>query len=147
MAEDQLAFFSAQLLFWLLVAPEGHGKNFSIFLGSGGRFMLTPLYDIISAYPVLGSGKGQIHRQRLTMAMAVQGHVEWEQILPRHFVEMGKSFGVDMLATMENLARQIPEAIERVSKELDADFPQSVAQPTFEGLLAQGKRLEDVIGS
>lgn len=54
---------------------------------------------------------------------------------------------MDMIATMENLARQIPEAIERVSKELDADFPQSVAQPTFEGLLAQGKRLEDVIGS
>ncbi|MGI6436549.1 MAG: HipA domain-containing protein, partial [Sphaerochaeta sp.] len=33
-SEDRLTFFSAQLLFWLLAAPDGHAKNFSIFLGS-----------------------------------------------------------------------------------------------------------------
>lgn len=38
---DRMTFFKAQLLFWLIGATDGHAKNFSIFLSSGGRFRLT----------------------------------------------------------------------------------------------------------
>ena len=34
-AEDQKAFLKAQIIFWLIGATDGHGKNFSIFLGQG----------------------------------------------------------------------------------------------------------------
>lgn len=68
---DRKTFFMTQVLFWLLAAIDGHGKNFSIFLEKGGRFRLTPLYDIISAYPVMGSALHQIHPRKLKMAMAV----------------------------------------------------------------------------
>ena len=52
---DRRTFFAAQILFWLLAAIDGHAKNFSIFIEAGGRFSLTPLYDVISAYPVMGA--------------------------------------------------------------------------------------------
>jgi serine/threonine-protein kinase HipA len=42
----------AQILFWLISAMDGHAKNFSIFLGPGGSYQLTALYDVLSAEPV-----------------------------------------------------------------------------------------------
>jgi serine/threonine-protein kinase HipA len=48
---DQTLFLKAQIVFWLLGATDGHAKNFSIFLLPGGRFRLTPLYDVMSAQP------------------------------------------------------------------------------------------------
>lgn len=148
-SEDRLTFFSAQLLFWLLAAPDGHAKNFSIFLGSGGRYMLAPLYDIISAYPVLGSGRKQIHPSRLKMAMALQGenrYYNWDKILPRHFVEMGRKYGLDVPTIFQDLAGRIPFAVEAVSNELSPNFPQSVSEPIFEGLIKQGRMLEGFTG-
>src|SRR5207244_7954816 len=53
-AEDRRDFMRAQLVFWLLAAIDGHAKNFSIFLRAGGAYRLTPRYDILSAYPMLG---------------------------------------------------------------------------------------------
>ncbi|MGH7928066.1 MAG: type II toxin-antitoxin system HipA family toxin, partial [Candidatus Binatia bacterium] len=48
---DRWLFLKAQIVFWLLGATDGHAKNFSIFLGPGGRFRLTPLYDVMSVQP------------------------------------------------------------------------------------------------
>ena len=50
-ADNQRAFMKAQLLFWLIGATDGHAKNFSVFLGPGGSFRLTPLYDVLTAQP------------------------------------------------------------------------------------------------
>ena len=44
-------------MFWLLGATDGHAKNFSIFLLPGGRFRLTPLYDVMSAQPNVDAGE------------------------------------------------------------------------------------------
>ena len=108
--------------------------------------MLAPLYDIISAYPVLGSGRKQIHPRRLKMAMALQGYYEWDRILPRHFVEMGRKCGFDAPTVIQDLAGRIPSAVEAVSNELSPDFPQSVSEPIFEGLMKQGRMLERFTG-
>jgi serine/threonine-protein kinase HipA len=54
---DQRTFFKAQIVFWLLGATDGHAKNFSIFLLPGGRFRLTPLYDVMSAQPNVDAGE------------------------------------------------------------------------------------------
>ena len=50
--EDRRTFFKACLVFWMLGAIDGHGKNFSFTLYPGGRLRLAPLYDVLSAYPV-----------------------------------------------------------------------------------------------
>ena len=54
--QDALAFQLTQLAFWLMAATDGHAKNFSIFLGPGGVFRLTPLYDVLSMWPIMGNG-------------------------------------------------------------------------------------------
>ncbi|MEA3119615.1 MAG: serine/threonine-protein kinase HipA [Paraburkholderia sp.] len=53
--------------FGMLRAPDGHAKNFSIQLqaGTAGRFRLTPMYDVMSAYPVLGEGPNRVGRRRV----------------------------------------------------------------------------------
>ena len=82
-----------QLVFWLLAAIDGHAKNFSLFLQSGGAYQLTPRYDILSAHPMLGHGHGKLAPQKITMAMAVEGknrHYHWERIKARHWIETAK---------------------------------------------------------
>jgi len=44
---DQKLFLKAQVIFWLIGATDGHAKNFSLFLAPGGRYSLTPIYDVI----------------------------------------------------------------------------------------------------
>ena len=56
---DLPTFFKAQVLFWMLRAIDGHAKNFSLFLQPRRRFQLTPLYDVLSAWPVIGRRAGQ----------------------------------------------------------------------------------------
>jgi serine/threonine-protein kinase HipA len=53
---DQIAFFKSQILFWLIGATDGHAKNFSVFLKPGGRYSLTPFYDVLSAQPAVDRG-------------------------------------------------------------------------------------------
>lgn len=50
-ARDRSRFLKAQLINWLLGAPDGHAKNFSLFIKPGSHFELTPLYDVISIQP------------------------------------------------------------------------------------------------
>ena len=54
---DQLSFLRAQVLFWLLGATDGHVKNFSIQLKFGGGFLMTPLYDVLSAQTAVHNGQ------------------------------------------------------------------------------------------
>jgi serine/threonine-protein kinase HipA len=68
-AADRRIFFKTQILFWLLAAIDGHGKNFSVFLEAGNRYRMTLLYDILSAYPLM-SKKG-LQRQKIKMAMSL----------------------------------------------------------------------------
>jgi serine/threonine-protein kinase HipA len=57
---DQTTFLLARLTFWLLAAIDAHGKNFSIYHQRGGAYKLTPLYDVLSAWPVIGHGRNQL---------------------------------------------------------------------------------------
>ena len=132
-------FLKAQILFWLLAAPDGHAKNFSIFLESQGRYTLTPLYDVVSAYPVLGHGIGMIPQQKLKMAMAVTGtsrHYEWDKICKRHWIEQAHIVGASNL--MDDIIREIgqslPTAIIDVTAKLPQGFPEEIALPIMQGL-------------
>ena len=56
-----------------MAATDGHAKNFSVFLLPGGRYQMTPLYDVLSAWPITGRGPRQLDTNRLKLAMAVKG--------------------------------------------------------------------------
>src|SRR6266853_1762822 len=57
---DQTNFVLAQLAFWLLGATDWHGKNFSLHHRTGGTYGMTPLYDVLSAWPIIGHGKNHL---------------------------------------------------------------------------------------
>jgi len=86
--EDDIAvFLRACVVFWLIGATDGHAKNFSIFLGPGGRFRMTPLYDVLTAQPSLDAR--QIPRKKFKLAMSVgkNRHYSVNEIVPRHFMQ------------------------------------------------------------
>jgi serine/threonine-protein kinase HipA len=143
---DRKRFLSAQLLFWLLAAPDGHAKNFSIFLEPEGRYRLTPLYDIMSAWPVIGDGPKMFQWQKLKLAMAVRtknAHYRMAHIQRRHWSAVAKANGMgeDFEPVIEQFITQTPRVLEAVSARLPAGFPTAVSEPIFNGLLAQTKRL------
>ncbi len=145
--EDRLRFLAAQLLFWLLAAPDGHAKNFSIFLLPGSRFRLTPLYDIMSAWPIIGSGARQFPWQKVKLAMAVRSknvHYRMHDVQRRHWstVARANALGPDFEPVIEDFVRRAPEVVEAVSRILPARFPAGVSEPIFQGLLSQTRRLD-----
>jgi serine/threonine-protein kinase HipA len=144
---DLASFFKAQVLFWMLRAIDGHAKNFSFFLNPGGRFQLTPLYDVLSAWPVIGRGSGKWPQQKLKMAMA------WLDEKGRNYKPLeitgcrmlltAKRLGLGDAETILNeLIAQTPTVIAAVQAQLPADFPQNVAEPVFTGLQTSASQLQ-----
>jgi serine/threonine-protein kinase HipA len=130
-AEDRRQFFKAQLVFWLMAATDGHAKNFSIFLLPQGHYRLTPLYDVISTYPILGNAAGQLNPRDAKLAMAVQGrnrHYRLTEIHRWHWIEMGKRLGLgkDAEAIVQELLEERDKPLERISARLPKDFPMHI---------------------
>ncbi len=148
--EDKRVFFKAQLLFWMLCATDGHAKNFSLHLRPGGRYQLTPLYDVLSAYPVLGEGPGKLSPHKVRMAMAVRSknaHWKMRDILRRHWIALGARHGVvtedgrDVGALIDEVVARTPSVIQAVRGQLPDDFPEDVAEAILGGLQAAAERL------
>ncbi len=135
--DDRKQFMKSIFLFWLLGAIDGHAKNFSIFLRQGGRFELTPLYDVISAYPL--AEKRQIDYQKMKMAMALHGsntHYTWHTITPRHWFDESKRVNfpeTEMQSIIDETLSKADGVISNVSSRLSQDFPDHIATPIFEG--------------
>jgi len=142
---DRETFFKAQILFWLLAAIDGHAKNFSIFLEPGSAYRMTPLYDILSAHPLMASRSLSAHKAR--MAMGVHGknrHYRWAEILPRHFESAAQlaGFSADMTRSMmAEMKAQTTKVINEVSAQLPRGFPAHISEPILSGLQEQANRL------
>ncbi|NBY58618.1 MAG: type II toxin-antitoxin system HipA family toxin [Synechococcaceae bacterium LLD_019] len=144
---DLADFFKAQVLFWMLRAIDGHAKNFSLFLNPGGRFQLTPLYDVLSAWPVIGRASGQWPQQKLKMAMAWFGeknrYYKPLEITSRRMLLTAKRLGLgDAQPILNELIAQTPVVIRSVQSQLTAGFPQTVADPVMTGLESAAAQLQ-----
>lgn len=130
-AEDRRAFLRAQILFWLLGATNGHGKNFSLALLPGGRFRLTPLYDVVSMQPALHDGQLGREDMRLAMSIGRDRETRIHEIAGPQFLESAKTAGVDVLMVEELLAQiteRVPSALSETMDALPDDFPRSLAE-------------------
>ncbi len=139
-ANDASNFLRAQLLFWILQAPDGHGKNFSIQHRAGGDFQLTPLYDVLSAYPISGHGVGRLPTRQIKMAMAVVGknrHYRWHDIQPRHWLEHCKQIG--MGEQMERLLQSVPSQVDQALSKIESQLPDRFPGEVFDSI-ADGAR-------
>nr|WP_154678071.1 type II toxin-antitoxin system HipA family toxin [Paraburkholderia nodosa] len=144
---DRRNFFVTQVIFWLLAATDGHAKNYSIALLPGSQYAATPLYDVLSAHPVVGRGRNHIAPQRVSLAMAVRGrnrHYRVEEIYPRHWIAQGQRVGfaaAEVEAMLAQVAAQTPRVIEAVAAQLPAGFPADVADTVFAGMRRLAARL------
>ncbi len=136
-AEDRRDFMRTQLVFWLLGAIDGHAKNFSVSLQAGGAYHLTPCYDVLSAHPMLGNGRGKLSPHKIRMAMAVSGknrHYRWQEISARHWLATAKRCGFpEMRPIMEEVIGQTPKVVEQVTKLLPHGFPAPIAETILTG--------------
>lgn len=143
--EDRELFFRAQVFFWLIAGIDGHAKNFSLFIEPGGRYRLTPLYDIISAYPMIQ--KKQLQIKKIKMAMALQDknkHYLWHTILRRHFRKTAHHahFSEDKAEQIiDEMLQQTDSVINRVSKSLPPHFPKQISDAIFTGLQKAKQKL------
>lgn len=142
---DKRNFIKAQILFWMLAATDGHAKNFSIFHERGGTYRLTPFYDVLSAWPIIGRGPNQLDRHKARLAMAVRGrHAHWKlgEIQPRHWDAVAKRAGLgDAQALCAEILAAMPEAVRRVEASLPAQFPARVRDTILGGLHSAARRL------
>ncbi|MEX3856857.1 type II toxin-antitoxin system HipA family toxin [Paraburkholderia sp. BR10923] len=144
---DRRNFFATQLVFWLLAATDGHAKNFSIAHLPRNRYEATPLYDVLSAHPIIGSGAGRLAAQKVKLAMAVRGknvHYLLNQIQRRHWVAEGQRVGfsaTDVDALIDQLSAQTETVIDTVSSRLPPDFPLDVADAVFDGMRRLNRKL------
>lgn len=96
-------------------------------LGAGGAFRLTPLYDVISAYPVIGRGANQLAPQRVTMA---------------------RQWGIDPQAATQAMVEMVTattDVMAEVTSTIPAGFPSSVADPILGGLEDAAQRLSKAL--
>ncbi|AOV16077.1 toxin HipA [Acidihalobacter aeolianus] len=127
--KDQITVFKAQILFWLIGATDGHAKNFSIFLGRGGSFRLTPIYDVLTAQPSLISRQIEIKQMRLAMALGTRNHYKIKEIQYRHFLQSGDMAGLSkkiVQDVIEEIIVSAKTALEKVENELSEDFPEEI---------------------
>ena len=151
--KDLSTLLRAQLLFWMLAATDGHAKDFSIHLLAGGRYHLTPLYDVISLLPAVGRGRNKFDRKQLKLAMALRGknmHYRIEEIRLSHIVQTAKRCGLGEATTRDiiaNLIEKTPRAISSVKSKCPRQFPEVVFNSITEGLSKSARRLEAMLAS
>lgn len=127
--EDQLAFFKSQIIFWLIGATDGHAKNFSVFLTPGGRFTLTPFYDVLSAQPSFDNRQIPHKAFRLAMSLGVSRKYKVLDVHGRHFVETARESGLGpaLISQTVDSVRTIGEkAFDLVQGQLPAGFPEAI---------------------
>ena len=145
--EDLDTLLKTQILFWMLAAPDGHAKNFSIRLLPEGRYSLAPLYDVMSIWPVEGKGTNQFAYHKTKMAMSISGknkHYHFKDILPRHFHQMAaKHFQrSDATELIDEIISKTSDAITQVASQLPKTFPAKVAESIFAGVQKSANQLK-----
>ena len=143
--KDRDLFFSSQVLFWLLAAIDGHAKNFSIHIEAGGKYRLTPLYDIMSACPLIANK--QLQAKKIKMAMALKeknNHYHWHDVQRRHFLSMAKAanYPIERAEPILNeMLGKVDTVIRQVADKLPSRFPSKICQPIFDGMLLAKSKL------
>ena len=138
---DREQFLLAQLAFWLLAATDGNAKNFSVFLSAGDSYRLTPLYDVLSAWPVIGHGANSLSPQKARLAMGIRArnmHYRLKEIRARHYRELAGKSGVPTVwDKMLELIDNVSPSLAAVEKRLTPDFPRTLWERISNGMLSQ----------
>lgn len=140
---DRRDFLRAQVLFWLLGAVDGHAKNFSLLWTPSG-FELAPLYDVLSADPLVATGQIQRKALKLSMAVGERRHYRMDEITGRHWRETAHAARIPkglVEQTLEDLKKELPGALNSAIKESPPRVPSSVYEPIADAATLRLRRL------
>lgn len=135
---DREQFMKSIFLFWVMGATDGHAKNFSISIEPQGRYKLTPLYDVISAYPI--AAKRQLEWRALKMAMSLKGknrHYLWSNLQIRHWFSTAAQcqFSETMMQNIiDDVFDNMENVIDHVTDSLPKNFPKQISESIFSGM-------------
>lgn len=144
--EDQKQFLKAQMIFWLIGATDGHAKNFSIFLRPGGRFALTPIYDVLTAQPCVDTRKIEKKQFKLAMSVGENRHYRIGEIRGRHFLQTAKNVGLPgnlFPDVVGEIFKQTETVRETITKTLPSGFPEEIHDSVFKGLDSRVRHLSE----
>jgi serine/threonine-protein kinase HipA len=142
--KDIAVFIRANIAFWLLGATDGHAKNFSIFLTPGGRFSLTPLYDVLTAQPSLDMNQIPRNKFKLAMSVGKSRHYAIQDIMPRHFTQTADLAGVGesvVVPIIQDLAANAEKCVETTVGTLPKGFPDELISSVVSGIRNRVRRL------
>ncbi len=142
---DRLLFLKAQIINWLLGAPDGHAKNFSIFIKPSSHFEMTPLYDVISVQPNVDKGELRQNKMKLAMAVGDSRHYKVKEVVPGHFRETACSAGLSdskITSVFKSINQQIPVALEQTRTTMPDDFPGELLDSIVNGIKTRKRLLE-----
>jgi serine/threonine-protein kinase HipA len=105
-AADLRRLHNALAYNWLVMATDGHAKNFSLLL-SGHQVRLAPMYDVATGLP-------HIHPQKARLAQKIGGENRPTRISSRHWERLANEIGIDpdeSRARIESLIDRLPDAL------------------------------------
>ncbi len=148
-AHDRAMFFKAQILFWLIGATDGHAKNFSIFLGPGGRYRMTPLYDVLTTQPSLDAGQVRQNQMKMAMSVGNTNHYRINTITRRHFLESARQARLSTKVAnslIDELVERAEYALETVAETLPKGFPGEIHESVSAAVRARLRMLKRADG-
>lgn len=120
--EEDKALFARALLFNLFTAGiDGHGKNFSLLL-QGGNVRFAPLYDLISAHPLVDQGR-LLNKGKMGMRYGKDDRIRG--ITARNLMRLADAVGIDradLISMAQSMAEALPNALAVAQEELP-DIP------------------------
>ncbi|MCE1181036.1 MAG: type II toxin-antitoxin system HipA family toxin [Rhodocyclales bacterium] len=152
-SRDLETFFRAQVLFWMLAATDGHAKNFSIRLLPGSAYEMTPMYDVLSAWPVTGQGANLLDYKELKLAMALRStnaHYLLEKVQARHFVHFAERCRLPRdhaIRLIEEVIAMTPGVLDKAGALLPDGYPMDVFEAITKGLQWSAERLGKSLAS
>lgn len=144
-AIDRHDFFKANILFWLIGATDGHAKNFSLAMTPGGRFRMTPLYDVLTVQPTVDAKAIDRKDFRLAMRMGASNHYRVYDIAGRHITETGVEAGLSrdaVHAIFDEIAARADAALETTFQSLPKDFPAELPDSIARAIKARLTKLQ-----
>ncbi len=140
---DRYNFMKTVFLFWVMAAIDGHAKNFSIILEPGGGYRLQPIYDVISAYPLIHDGS--IQKEKVKMAMAALGknkNYKWCSITLRHWLDTAENCRFPR-PVMQEIISEIFESMESVLSQIETKITSNILQHTFNSIATNMLKLRN----
>jgi serine/threonine-protein kinase HipA len=115
-----------------------------LWLSPGGRYRMTPLYDIVTAQPALNARQIKQKQMKLAMSVGDSRHYRFDQIQGRHFVQTALRGGLSRaraIRLIEGIHEHLPQALETTANSLPPGFPGAVVESVSIAAIARRNRL------